>query len=78
MTIADSDGDGSIDIGKFLQLMFSSAGQLISNLKHNFATEADVRDAFASRDSNKDGQISFAELYISKNDVKTPIVLKEF
>ena len=60
--LADSDGDGSIDIGKFLQLMFSSAGQLISNLKQNFASEADVRAAFASWDSNKDGQISFAEL----------------
>ena len=59
---ADFGGDGAIDIGKFLQLMFPSAGQLISNLKHNFATDADVRDAFASRDSNKNGQISFAEL----------------
>ena len=42
--------------------MFPSAGQLISNLKQNFASEADVRAAFASWDSNKDGQISFAEL----------------
>merc|ERR1719309_266136 len=60
--LADNDGDGSIDIGEFVQLMFPSAGQLISNLKQNFASEADVRAAFASWDSNKDGQISFAEL----------------
>jgi len=60
--LADCDGDGSIDIGEFVQLMFPSAGQLISNLKQNFASEADVRAAFASWDSNKDGQISFAEL----------------
>jgi len=60
--LADSDGDGSIDIGEFVQLMFASAGQLISNLKQNFASEADVRAAFASWDSDNDGQISFAEL----------------
>jgi len=60
--LADNDGDGSIDIGEFVQLMFPSAGQLISNLKQNFASEADVRAAFASWDTNKDGQISFSEL----------------
>ena len=42
--------------------MFPSAAQLISNLKQNFASEQDVKNAFNSWDSNKDGQISFNEL----------------
>lgn len=43
-------------------MMFPNAAQLISNLKQNFANEAEVMSAFNSWDSNKDGQISFAEL----------------
>ena len=53
---------GEIDIGEFVQLMFPSAGELISQLKKNFATESDVAAAFNSWDTNKDGQISFQEL----------------
>merc|ERR1719495_334708 len=60
--VADIDGNGTIDIGEFVQMMFPNAAQLISNLKQNFATEAEVKAAFKSWDSNKDGQISFAEL----------------
>merc|ERR1719410_3100056 len=60
--IADIDGNGTIDIGEFVQMMFPTAAQLISNLKQNFANEAEVMSAFNSWDSNKDGQISFAEL----------------
>ena len=53
---------GTIDIGEFVQMMFPNAAQLISNLKKNFADESEVRAAFNSWDTNKDGQISFAEL----------------
>merc|ERR1719410_2623124 len=59
---ADIDGNGTIDIGEFVQMMFPTAAQLISNLKQNFANETEVRAAFNSWDTNKDGQISFAEL----------------
>ena len=42
--------------------MFPNAAQLISNLKQNFANETEVKAAFNSWDTDKDGQISFAEL----------------
>ena len=42
--------------------MFPSAAELISNLKQNFRSEADVQSAFKSWDTNGDGQISFQEL----------------
>ena len=49
-------------MGEFVTMMFPAAGQLISNLKQNFANESEVKAAFTSWDTNKDGQISFAEL----------------
>merc|ERR1719410_2824126 len=52
--MADIDGNGTIDIGEFVQLMFPNAAQLISNLKQNFAGESEVRAAFTSWDTNKD------------------------
>ena len=45
-----------------MQMMFPNAAQLISNLKQNFANESEVAAAFNSWDTDKDGQISFAEL----------------
>lgn len=60
--LADSDGNGEIDIGEFVQLMFPSAGELISNLRNNFRSQEDVILAFNNWDTNGDGQISFTEL----------------
>jgi len=60
--LADTDGNGEIDIGEFVALMFPSASELISKLKVNFKSEADVVAAFKSWDTDGDGQISFKEL----------------
>jgi calmodulin len=59
---ADLDGNGEIDIGEFVGLMFPRAAELISNLKQNFRNEDDVVSAFKSWDTDGDGQISFKEL----------------
>jgi len=60
--LADTDGNGEIDIGEFVHLMFPLAAEKIAKLKQNFQDEADVIKAFESWDTNKDGQISFQEL----------------
>ena len=60
--LADINGDGEIDIGEFVQLMFPTAAELISGLRKNFSSPAQVQAAFKSWDTNNDGQISFEEL----------------
>ena len=60
--IADINGDGEIDIAEFVQLMFPTAAEHVSNLRKNFQSMADVEQAFKSWDINNDGQISFSEL----------------
>jgi calmodulin len=60
--LADADGDGAIDIGEFVGMLFPASAQLISNLKQNFRDENEVRAAFNSWDTDKDGSISFQEL----------------
>jgi len=60
--LADADGNGEIDIGEFVCLMFPNAASIVSGLKQNFRSAEDVRAAFNSWDTNRDGQISFQEL----------------
>jgi Ca2+-binding EF-hand superfamily protein len=60
--VADINGDGEIDIAEFVQLMFPTAAELVSNLRRNFKSMEDVERAFKSWDIDGDGQISFSEL----------------
>lgn len=60
--IADINGDGEIDIGEFVQVMFPTAAEIVSSLRKGFRTMEDVEAAFKSWDLNGDGAISFTEL----------------
>ena len=64
--IADINGDGEIDIGEFVQLMFPNAAEIVSHLKRNFNSIDDVERTFKSWDLNGDGAISFTELQVSE------------
>ena len=60
--IADINGDGEIDIGEFVQVMFPTAAEIVSNLRRGFKTMEDVERVFRSWDLDGDGAISFTEL----------------
>merc|ERR1719400_2981280 len=65
--IADINGDGEIDIGEFVQLMFPNAAEIVSQMKRNFNSLEDVEKTFKSWDLNADGAISFTELQSAVN-----------
>lgn len=60
--LADANGDGEIDVGEFVAMLFPKSAQLISTLRQNFKDENEVKAAFNSWDTDKDGSISFQEL----------------
>ena len=60
--IADINGDGEIDIAEFVQVMFPTAAEIVSNLRKSFQSMEDVQRAFKSWDLDGDGAISFTEL----------------
>jgi len=60
--LADTNGDGKIDISEFVSLMFPSAKEAIANLRKAFKGPEDVAKKFKIWDSDGDGKISFEEL----------------
>ena len=60
--IADINGDGEIDIAEFVQVMFPTAAEIVSNLRKSFKSMEDVQRIFKSWDLDGDGAISFTEL----------------
>jgi len=63
--LADTNGDGKIDISEFVALMFPSAKEAIANLRKAFKGPDDVAKKFKVWDSDGDGKISFEELKAS-------------
>ena len=57
--IADINGDGEIDLGEFVQVMFPTAAEIVSNLRKGFKSMADVEQTFKTWDLNGDGAISY-------------------
>ncbi|XP_023335212.1 calmodulin-like protein 12 [Eurytemora carolleeae] len=60
--IADTNGDGEIDISEFIQLMFPSARELVANIRKLFRGPADIERKFKSWDTDGDGKLSIQEL----------------
>jgi len=60
--LADTNGDGEIDISEFIQLMFPSARELVANIRKIFKNPADIERKFKSWDADGDGKITIQEL----------------
>lgn len=60
--LADTNGDGEIDIREFIDLMFPSARELVTNLRKGFRGPEDLKKKFDYWDSDKDGTLSIEEL----------------
>jgi len=77
--LADTNGDGEIDIREFIDLMFPSARELVTNLRKGFRGPEDLRKKFDYWDSDKDGTLTIEELkeaaekdgqqYLSTDDI---------
>jgi len=70
--LADTNGDGKIDIAEFTNLFFPRARECIANLRKVFRGPEDIKKKFGQWDINKDGKISFEELReaVSKDSAK--------
>jgi len=60
--LADTNGDGEIDVSEFIQLMFPSAKELIANIRKLFRGPEDIERRFKSWDLDNDNKISIQEL----------------
>lgn len=60
--MADTNGDGEIDVSEFIQLMFPSARELVANIRKIFKGPEDIQRKFKSWDADGDGRITIQEL----------------
>ena len=61
-TLGDVNGDGEIDMGEFISLMFPSAVEVAMQVSATFKTMEDVKQAFKLMDKDGDGNISKQEM----------------
>merc|ERR1719336_835426 len=60
--LGDVNGDGEIDMGEFISLMFPSAVEVAMQVSSTFKTMDDVKQAFKLMDKDGDGNISKQEM----------------
>merc|ERR1719336_898739 len=60
--LGDVNGDGEIDMGEFISLMFPSAVEVAMQVSSTFKTIDDVKQAFKLMDKDGDGSISRQEM----------------
>merc|ERR1711962_256557 len=65
--VGDLDGDGEIDAGEFIRVMFPSAASALSRFRNSFSCIEDVISAFRSMDMNADGALNKKELLDGMN-----------
>merc|ERR1719474_1558216 len=61
-TLGDVNGDGQLDMGEFIGIMFPPATEVISKLSANFRNIDDVKAAFKLLDIDGDGSITRQEM----------------
>merc|ERR1719347_2123883 len=60
--LGDVNGDGQIDMGEFISIMFPSAVEVALQVSQSFKSLDDVKAAFAKLDKDGDGSISKEEM----------------
>merc|ERR1719431_1834171 len=60
--LGDINGDGQIDMGEFISLMFPSAVEVALQVSSTFKTIDDVKAAFKLLDKDGDGKIDKQEM----------------
>merc|ERR1719259_1040093 len=65
--VGDLDGDGEIDVGEFIRIMFPSAASALARFRNSFSCIEDVISAFRSMDMNSDGALTKQELLQGMN-----------
>ena len=66
-SLGDTDGDGEVSLQEFVDLMSPSSSEILTKLRKNFKSIADVKGAFKKIDTNNDGLLSKQEMLSSQN-----------
>jgi len=60
--LGDSDGDGQLDMGEFIAILYPTAGEALSKLSKNYHNVDEVKHLFKQLDVDNDGSITKDEL----------------